>query len=212
MFRRVRPVLLSLLLVACPRGSQVRPTPPPPFAGKPIDSVSTSQIIAYANTLQFDSTAPDADTTTVHTPMGDTIHLAAAPDIGTLALSDTAVAQGRILGRIESSAAFAPLGVAKGTNYFWVSGAGDRAQVVIIPADSSAPRVTRPLVVGHHTLHANYSTARFVTIGSDGIVIFIINFRCSDVCCNLASDYPASLQPQVDSALDAMHQKIGGGT
>lgn len=212
MFRRALSVLLPFVLIACPRPSQIRPTPPPPWAGKSIDSISTSQVVAYANTLQFDSVRPADDTLTVHTPAGDTIHLQASPEIGTLALTDKDVAQGRILGRIQSSAAFAPLGVAQGTTYFWVSGSGDRAQVVMIPADSLAPRVTRPLAVGHHPLHMKVSTARFLEIGSEGTVVFLINFRCSDICCNLASDYRESDAPKVDSALKDMHDHMNSGT
>jgi hypothetical protein len=211
MFRRALSVIPLMLIASCSRSSTVRPTPPPPFAGKPIDSVSTSAIIAYANTLQFDSVKPADDTLTVTTPPGDTIHLQASPEIGTLALTDSELAQGRILARIQSTGAFAPLGTAKGTNYFWVSGTHDRAQVVMIPADSSAPRVTHPLGMGHQPLHFKVSTARFLEIGSEGTVIFLINVRCSDICCNLASDYRDADSPKVDSALKDMHDRMNNG-
>jgi hypothetical protein len=146
MFRRVLPMASLLVLAVACHPSQVRPTPPPPFAGRPISSVPTSEVVAYAQTLQFDTTRPGEDTLTIHTPVGDTIHLVGDPEIGAAALSDSDIVAGRIIARIHSNAPFTPLGVAAGTTYFWVSGQGDRAQGVMIPADSLARRFTRPLI------------------------------------------------------------------
>jgi hypothetical protein len=212
MFRRVLPWMALLLVTACPRQSQVRPTPAPSFSGRPIDSVSTADVNAYAATLQFDSTKPASDTLTVQTPTGDTVHLEVEPEIGTVALSAQDLAAGRILARIRSSAAFPPLGVASGANYFWVSGEGERAHAVMIPADSLARRVRRPLVLHHHPMKLQISTARFLTVGAEGNVIFLINTRCSDNCCGFMSDHRDEDTPKVDSALMEMHKSIDAGS
>jgi hypothetical protein len=208
MSRRVLPLLL-LVAFACHPSRQARPTPPPPFAGKPIDSVSTSDVIAYANTLQFDSTAPAADTLTVVTPMGDTIHLEAAPEIGAAALSDTGIASGRIIARMHSTAAFTPLGAGAGTTYFWVNGSGDRARGVMIPADTQYRRFNRPLIERDH-LPPTGPTVRFITLTSGGIRIFLVNGRCGGFCCSFSSDFVASDMSQVDSAIQDMHKRMSG--
>jgi len=212
MFRRVLPWLTLLVVTACPRSSQVRPTPAPSFSGRPIDSVSTADVIAYAGTLQFDTTRPGADTLTVHTPTGDTIRLEADPEIGAAAISDKDLVAGRILARIKSSAPFSPLGVAAGTTYFWVSGEGDRARVVMIPADSLARRVTKPLILKQHAMQLKVATTRFVTVGAGGNIVFMINTRCSDACCSLASDHRYEDTPAIDSALMDMHKRIDGAS
>lgn len=211
MSRRVSPlVVLFLLAVACHPGHQARPTPPPPWAGKPIDSIPLSQVLAYANTLQFDSTMPGADTITVQTPIGDTIRLEADPEIGAGAISDSDVAQGRIIGRVKSNARFTPLGAGPGITYYWVSGVGERAKGVMIPADSAYPRSTRPIIVRDHLPKNAVVADRFVVIEHDGVRILIDNGRCTGWCCSFASDFVARDSAQVDSALDAMHQKLGG--
>lgn len=209
MSRRASPlVVLFLLAVACHPG-QARPTPPPPWAGKPIDSIPLSQVLAYANTLQFDSTAPGADTITVQTSMGDTIHLQADPEIGAAAISDSDVAVGRIVGRVKSSAPFTPLGAGPGITYYWVSGAGQLARGVMIPADSVYGRSNRPIIQRSH-LPKNAPVAdRLLVIEHDGTRIFIDNARCAGWCCSFTSDFVARDSAQVDSALDAMHQKLG---
>jgi hypothetical protein len=205
--RRVVPLALSLLLsVAChPR--QARPTPPPSFAGKPIATVSDGDVYAYAQTLQFDSTMPGADTLTVHTPTGDTVRLRGEPEIGAAALADSDVAAGRIIAKITSSAPFSALGLAAGINYFWVQGKGDRAQGVMIPADSLARRYVRPLLQRDHLSGAR-PTARFLDITHDGVRIFLFNGRCGAYCCGFASDFVAEQMPVVDSAIKEMHQRI----
>ncbi|HSY80616.1 MAG TPA: hypothetical protein VK807_02600 [Gemmatimonadaceae bacterium] len=206
-----RALLLALpLLVSVACGpSRARPTPPPPFAGKPLDSVSTGQIVAYAQTLQFDSVMPGADTMTIQTPTGDTVHLEGEPEIGSAALADSAVTTGRIIARIHSSVAFTALGVAQGTNYFWVQGQGERARGWMIPADSLARRFVRPLLVRDH-LTANFPTVRFLSIGNEGVRVFLINARCGAYCCGFTSDFTAREAPSVDSAIVEMHKRING--
>jgi len=207
MFRRVSPLVLSLLVtVAC--GPKARPTPAPPFAGKPINTVSNADVLAYAATLQFDSTAPGADTITVNTPTGDTIRLAASPEIGAAALNDSDVVAGRIVARVRSSAAFGPLGVSPGLNYFYVSGAGERAQGAMIPADSVGRRYVRPLLLRRHQTERHVATARFLTFESGGMRIFLLNARCDTWCCSFTSDFVSGSLPQVDSALSDMHKKL----
>src|SRR5262249_30539908 len=156
----------------------------------------------------FDTTAPGADTITIDTPTGDTIHLAAAPEIGAAALSDSDVAAGRILGRIHSNAPFSPLGVSAGTTYYWVSGSGDRDQGVMIPEDSLSRRYTRPILERKHGSPKYLSTARFLSFDSNGMHIFLINLRCGSWCCSFTSDFVAGSLPQIDSALTEMHNKL----
>jgi len=207
MFRRVSLLVPILVAVAC--GPQKpRPTPAPPFAGKPIASVPTSEVVAYAKTLQFDTTAPGADTLTINTPTGDTIRLAAAPEIGAAALSDSEVGAGRILGRIHSNVPFSALGVAAGTTYYWVDGSGDRARGVMIPDDSLSRRVERPILLRKHGQPKYLSTARFLSFDSEGMHIFLINLRCGGWCCSFTSDFVAGSLPQIDSALTEMHNKL----
>jgi hypothetical protein len=208
MFRRVSPLVWSLFLtVACgPKGP--RPTPAPPFAGKPIRSVSNADVLAYAGTLQFDSTAPGADTITINTPTGDTIRLAAAPEIGAAAVSDSQVIAGRIIAQVRSNAVFGPLGVAPGLNYFYVSGSGESATGAMIPADSLARRYVRPLLLRRHETKQHLATARFLTFESGGMRIFVINARCDSWCCSFTSDFVSGALPQVDSALMEMHKRL----
>jgi hypothetical protein len=210
MRRRVPPLALPLLLSVGCGPKQARPTPPPSFAGHPIATVSTGDIDAYAQTLQFDSTMPGADTITVRTPTGDTIHLQGEPEIGAAALGDSDVAAGRIVARIHSNAPFTALGVAAGTTYFWVEGKGERARGVMIPADSLARRVARPLLVRDH-LTASFPTVRFLNIASGGVRIFLFNGRCGPYCCGFTSDFVAGDMPVVDSAIKEMHQRISDG-
>ncbi|HZS57918.1 MAG TPA: hypothetical protein VFA43_01520 [Gemmatimonadaceae bacterium] len=206
MFRRVLPLVVScLVVVACTK--EPRPTPAPPFAGKPIASVSNSDVIAYAKTLQFDSTGPGADTITINTPTGDTIRLSAAPEVGAAALSDSAVAAGRIIARVHSSAPFSPLGASAGTTYFWVQGAGENARGAMIPEDSLSRRYDRPLLLRKHG-ESHIATSRFLSFDVEGMHIFLINTRCDSWCCSFTSDFVSGSLPQVDSALSAMHSKL----
>jgi hypothetical protein len=208
--RRVLLLALPLVLgVAC-QPHQARPTPPPSFAGQPILNVSSADIAQYAQSLQFDSTRPSADTITINTPMGDTIRLQGQPEIGAAALSDSEAAAGRIIARITSNGTFTALGVAKGTNYFWVQGKGERAQGTMIPADSLARRFVRPLVIRDH-LSVAFPTVRFLDIGNGGVRIFLINGRCGSYCCGFASDFGPNDLPMVDSAIRDMHQHLSGG-
>ena len=209
--RRVSPLVVSLLLtVACGPSRQARPTPPPPFAGKPIHEVPTSEVVSYGASLQFDSTRPAMDTLTVETQTGDTVHLEMEPEIGAGALADTAVATGRIIARLHSNTPFPPLGLGTGTTYFWVSGAGDRARGVMIPADSQFRRFDRPLVVRQH-LEGKILAARFVVLSREGVRIFIANGRCGATCCGFTSDFVASDATQVDSVIDEMHKSLPNG-
>ncbi len=186
--RRVSPLIVPLLLtVACGPSRQSRPTPPPPFAGKPIYEVPTSAVDAYGASLQFDTTRPAVDTLTVQTQTGDTLHLELEPEVGAGALADTAIATGRIIARVHSNAPFPPLGLGRGSTYFWVNGAADRARGVMIPADSQYRRFDRPL-------------------------IFAINGRCGATCCGFTSDFFANDGAAVDSAIDDMHKSLPGGT
>ena len=208
MFRRVLPLVVPcLIVIACTK--EPRPTPAPPFAGNPIASVSNADVAAYAKTLQFDSAAPGADTITIDTPTGDTIHLTAAPEVGAAALSDSAVEAGRIIARIHSSAPFGPLGAAAGTTYFWVSGSGDNARGVMIPEDSLGRRYSRALLVRKHG-SSHVATARFLSFDVEGMHVFLLNTRCDSWCCSFASDFAAGALPQVDSALTEMHKKLDG--
>lgn len=209
MSRRALPLVLLLLIVACP-SRQVRPTPAPSFAGKPIDSVSTADVIAYAGTLQFDSTRPAADTLTVITPPGDTVRMKVEPEIGSGALSKSDVTAGRIIARVQSNVAFPPLGLGAGTTYFWVNGADDRAHGVMIPADSQFRRFMRPLIVRDHLPAGAPVTARFVVAENGGVRIYLINGRCGAECCSFASDFGQADSSVVDSAIKDMHAHLSG--
>jgi hypothetical protein len=206
MFRRVLPLVVPCLVaIACTK--EPRPTPAPPFAGKPIAGVPNSDVVAYARTLQFDSTAPGADTITIRTPTGDTIHLTAAPEVGAAALSDSAAEAGRVIARVHSSAPFGPLGASAGTTYFWVSGSGENARGVMIPEDSLSRRYDRPLLLRTHG-SSHVATARFLSFDVEGMHIFLINTRCSSWCCSFTSDFVSGALPQVDSALTEMHKRL----
>jgi hypothetical protein len=206
MFRRALPLAVSCLVaVACTK--EPRPTPAPPFAGKPIASVSNSDVIAYAKTLQFDSAAPGADTITIHTPTGDTIRMMAAPEVGAAVLTDSAVQAGRIIARIQSNAPFGPLGASTGTTYFWVQGAGENARGVMIPEDSLGRRYDRPLLLRKHGA-SHIATSRFLSFDVEGMHIFIINTRCDSWCCSFTSDFVSGALPQVDSALTELHKRL----
>jgi hypothetical protein len=206
MVRRALPLVVSCLVAAaCTK--EPRPTPAPPFAGKPIASVSNSDVIAYAKTLQFDSTGRGADTITINTPTGDTIHLTAAPEVGAAALSDSAVIAGRIIARIHSTAPFGPLGASAGTTYFWVSGSGENARGVMIPEDSLDRRYDRPLLLRKHG-ESHIATSRFLSFDVEGMHIFLINTRCDSWCCSFTSDFVSGALPQVDSALTELHKRL----
>ena len=208
MFRRVSPLVMPLLVVVACGPQKPRPTPAPPFAGKPIASVSNNDVVAYAKTLQFDSTAPGADTITINTPTGDTIRLQASPEVGAAALSDSEVAAGRIIARIHSNLAFGPLGASVGTTYYWVEGAGENARGVMIPEDSLGRRFNRPLLLRRHGSPKYLATSRFLSFDSEGMRIFLINTRCGSWCCSFTSDFVTGSLPQVDSALTEMHKKL----
>lgn len=212
MHRRVSALVVPLLLaVACGPSQKARPTPPPPFAGKAIYDVPTSEVDAYGASLQFDTTRPAADTLTVQTPTGDTIRLEAAPEIGAGALADSALATGRIIARLQSSAPFSALGTGTGTTYFWVSGAGEKARGVMIPADSQFRRTERPLIVRQH-LEGKRLADRFIVLTREGMRIYAINGRCGGTCCGFTSDFFASDAAAVDSAIDDMHKNLPDGT
>jgi hypothetical protein len=193
---------------AAANSALVRPTPAPAFLGRSIDNVATRDILAHARTLRFDATSPAGDRITAHSPSGEVVHLQVDPEVGAAALADADVEAGRIIARVTSSAPYAPLGLAAGTSYFWVDGAGEHARAVMIPEDVRAGRTVRPLLLRRHAAKSEFTTARFVNVDYNGGVIPLINTRCSSWCCSFTSPFDASALPLIDAALLDMHRRV----
>lgn len=182
------------------------------FGGRPIEGVPFAELAAYERSLTFDAAKPGADVATIRTEKGETITVEAEPATDASTMSDEARVAGRIIARVHSSAAYAPLGLAAGVTYFWEEGTGERARAVMISADGSS-RVVRPLILRQHAYGtAVRPTVRFISVPGMGDGIPLINGRCTGWCCSVGIPHiPTGQMPLVDAALLQMHKRIAAG-
>ena len=182
------------------------------FGGRAIEHVPIAEVTSYASTLRFDAAGGDADVAAITPANGETIRLEAEPVVDASRISERDRAAGRIIARLTSSAAYAPLGLVAGVNYFWVDGKGDQARAVMIPADGST-RSVRPLMLRQHAYgNVMRPTARFVS--AQGVMpgIPLVNARCGGYCCGfVAPGLSDKEMAALDLALLEMHRRIAAG-
>src|SRR5580704_5237720 len=92
----------------------------PAFGGRHIREVSRMEALAYAQRLRFDTTALAADIKTLALPSGASVTLTIAPQIEARELSEEELANGHIISRVSTDAAFPGFGLLPGTNYLWL--------------------------------------------------------------------------------------------
>lgn len=210
-------VVGTIALVEC---SDARPSSTAPehtpagalFSGRPIERVPIAEVTQYASTLRFNVQAPSADEAMIRDSRGETIRLRAEPVADASDISDRERIAGRVIARLISTAAYAPLGLAAGVNFYWVDGAGDGARAVIIPADGSA-RTVRPLILRQHAFgNVTTPTVRFLHVPGMEPGIPLINGRCGPTCCGFTVPgiAPGDM-PRIDQALVQMHERIAAG-
>jgi hypothetical protein len=129
-----------------------RATPAP---GWSLQSVPRESLLAYGGRLEFDTahSASDAQHLIVpatvkggHPTIGPYAWL--APEIGTISLTREQLGAGRIIGRIVSGGAYAPLMLDSGLTYVWVDSGGPAAawRIVLISHVSGTKLVAKPLL------------------------------------------------------------------
>ncbi|MGQ0701856.1 MAG: hypothetical protein ACT4PM_01835 [Gemmatimonadales bacterium] len=127
-------------------------TPPPRFGR--IDGTSRGDLLAYAQSLDFDTARmagdeqplPIADSGRI--VMGPLVRI--EPERGAMYLTREQMGQGRIIARFRAAAAYPPLGIPAGDSYLWVDNVGDSLRQVIVPANESDSLRVTPLVIEEH--------------------------------------------------------------
>ncbi len=135
--------------------SRARPTPGAPFSY--LDVASRSAVLAYARSLEFDTTAGAADSRPLTRPNcagcdpGPVATIQA--EVGSFAVSEHQLAKGRILARIinEGSSTWDRLGLApKDTVYWWVDSLATGWRSVFIPTASGGKVVVQGFTIERH--------------------------------------------------------------
>ena len=139
----------------CPRGSYcvngvTRPLPAriaaPAFVGVPW-ARPWAEVEAYVNTLDFDSshTAGHGSFLPLGGPAGPLStgpYVTFYPEKGAGQVDTAAMHRGRIVARIEASAAYPPLGLNAGVSYVWIDTVGG-GRMVFIPVNLTPPITVR---------------------------------------------------------------------
>ena len=129
-----------------------RPTPSGQFTSR-IEQVSRQTVIAYANTLVFDTSYHASDSRRLverhDGQLVDGPFATISPEIGARSISWAQLDSGRILARVTTDAPMASHGYAKGVNYIWVENRNGHLHGVVIPADSSAPEHSFRMSIVH---------------------------------------------------------------
>lgn len=111
----------------------------PVFAGRDIHNVPLGEILDHAQRLPYDESRGQVAVLGTNSG-GRTVKVSIWPESGASSQVAAALAQGRIVARIESNHRYEKLGLAGGLNYLWVEARpGGGYQGVIIPATAFAP-------------------------------------------------------------------------
>jgi len=147
-----------------------RPTPAPEFT-LPVTAASHADLVAYAHSLTFDTTAPGVDRRYLVVAQGTRLVVGPfaelAPEIGAAAISHQDLVQGRILARLTVEGTQPVIGSAAGTAYLWVDSVGDALRSVVVPESLGAPMVVTHVVASHYgpagAFCSTLAVARFMT-------------------------------------------------
>jgi hypothetical protein len=153
-----------------------RPTPPPSFVG--FGAASHADLVAYCNSLVFDSLAPHMDSARFATSGGVSL-VRAEPEIGAARVSRSGLAQGRIIGRLVTTGAPSPFPTRVGTTCIGVdSTAGGGWRVTRIPTDT-------PSVVGGPIRMLPFNSGDSSYMRMDGGKLYALG-SCNQHICPLA--------------------------
>lgn len=124
---------------AAPRAQRPRPTPAPPFTS--FDRAGRAELIAYAHSLQFDTTRPAQDAQYLVVPHAGQLavgtYAEVAAEIGSGTIDRRDLQQGRILARLVLDGPCPEAGYPRGVSYLWVdSTAGALREVLVSEMDS----------------------------------------------------------------------------
>ncbi len=145
-----------LACAACPAGQgqapgrqagRPRPTPAPSFVRS--DSTSRAELLAYAHSLQFDTTRPAMAAEYLVVPSGHQLVagpvVKLAPEIGSGSIRHEDLRTGRILARLTLSEPCPQAGLPAGNSYLWVDSTGGVLRETLIPEADSAPMIRTPV-------------------------------------------------------------------
>jgi len=137
-----------LAVAACAPRPQPGPraTPPPHFAT--LREATRAELIAYGQSLQYDTTQPAMDARYLVVPRGGQLtigpYATLAPEIGAANTHD-GLSQGRIFARLTLSEALPEAGLPAGITYVWVDSAGPGLRAMLVPGVDSFPIVPATL-------------------------------------------------------------------
>ena len=142
-----------------------RPTPAPPFENP--TQVAARDMIAYGQSLEFDSTGTASDSARLpdETPgaTGTPGWSYVDPERGSLTIARADLAKGRIIARIRSAGRFARFGLAPGVNYIWVDSVESGWRTLVYPANpGSGDRYTLRAVAVRPDSMATRAEGRWV--------------------------------------------------
>jgi hypothetical protein len=195
--------ILGLLTATSPAttssaSNEPRAVPRPRFDG--LASATRTEMLRYANSLVFDSSALGSDTRRlmVRTKTGLVAGPSAtlSPEIGTTTMTLAEMDEGRILARIVVDEAIPVQGYGKGANYIWVDRIDGTLRAVIIPADPSVPTRQFGFRVKHDRINAPGTKPEARFRWDEFAKSETIWARCDLGCCEVQSD--GGMRPRPD--------------
>lgn len=167
--------------------------PAAPFSR--FEKAKRSEMLAYAKSLEFDSSYHARDTRRLmYRQNGDLIEGPMAtvePAVGSAVASIAEMRAGRIIARVTVDG-FAPRhGFAPGVNYYWVEAAGDGMRAIVVSADSTVPIQSFSFAQKHANVRDPGSTSSEVrfrwndVLGMDTIWMYCV----AAGCCETGSDH-----------------------
>jgi hypothetical protein len=182
---RPRFVLGTLLLIlvgtGCPpRYEEPAPTKAAGFDTSLVDTVSVASMAAYGARLSYDTVVGAADVQPLLIRNGVRYGFAKVePERGAYRLDTNDLARGRIIGRVSSESAYAPLGLGRGINWWWVDRKGGKWRSAIYSETLNAKSVVvLDSVKSHPGYHWQQSIARIVLFDSTAALWGYTDSKC----------------------------------
>lgn len=169
-FRRQMACLLLPAVAVSGVAPRPRPAPtrPATLTTTQSDTPSIGMIKDYAAKLAFDPVLGAADALQLLIAGGRRSGWAKIePRRDAVLLDATRLAQGQVIARISSESAYAPLGLGRGTNWWWIDrrGGGGKWRSIVYSEASGQPTVTLlDSLISHPGYTWSQSVARFVLV------------------------------------------------
>lgn len=180
------PVAERVALTTAPR-----PTPAPRF--RSIDSASFAEVRAYLGVLEFDSAASG----TTHIAGTEVVW---SPEIGAGAVTDTALARGRIIATARATGSLMSFGSRAARAFVWVDSSATGWRAIWLPADSS---------IGRSTLPMRFGNRRFLTHQNTQVRVYADSFpngRCGTRCCIWLAIGVTATPELIERVTNLLHQ------